>query len=232
METNQTTIADFLDRGVQSARAVNPIHLELAWIAFVFIYWASHIARATSKTSYSKIFNIPQPVFLLHVFSSLAEVVRYHVHLGLTGQRPEATNVDLVICVLQSFSSFWLTSNIHRAPRGELELTRATFQAMAIQRLIATGLALQGGGFGIDGPTWHRASVKLVQNFIWARFILLTISDLVAGLGTYGSKYTTAILGCHLMGMWEGGYPNGMGIYFGLLLVLLGFDKWAQRFKR
>lgn len=232
MDSNQTTIMDILDRGVQSARDVNPFHLEIAWVAFAYTYWASHIARSSSPKAYSKVHAIPRLIFLTHILVSLFEVFRYHVHLGIHGQRPSATTLDVVTCVAQCFSSFFMAAGIHKFPRGELQLTRATFQAMAISRLLATAMAIRGGGFGVDDVAWHMASTKLLQNFVYARFIIITIPNYVTGLDTYWRKYTAGIVGCHLMGLWEGNYPNGMGLYFAILMVLLGFDRWAQRFER
>lgn len=66
---------------------------------------------------------------------------------------------------------------------------------------------------------WHRASVKLLHNFLWARFIIVCLPDFVSGLETIGRRYTAGIVGCHLLGEYEAGYPQGVGVYFGLMVI-------------
>lgn len=239
--TTKTAMSQLLDRGLQSARGVNPIHLELAWIVFAYGYWASHIRRNVSRAGYRKVPGLPRSVLIIHAFCSLFELARYHAILGLTGQRPTATGLDMALGLLQATTSLWLTAAIHQAPRGELQLTRATFQCMALQRVFATGAALLADGanssssaqdglfLGVGGIAWHMAGTKLLQNFAWARFILGPLPKFVTGLNTFGHRYTAGILGGHLLGMWEGAYPNGIAVYFGLMVVLLGFDRWAQQ---
>jgi hypothetical protein len=98
---------------------------------------------------------------------------------------------------------------------------------MALQRFLASGL-----GYYTSSPMWHRASIKLLHNFVWARFIIRITPDFITGLETFAARYTAGIIGCHLLGLWEGEYPNGTGIYMGLMAVLLAVDRGFQGKKR
>lgn len=232
MDTYQNVTMDYINRGVDAAGHLNKIHLELAWMAYVWIYWSGHVWQKASTDTYTRINKFPRVALLLHVGVSVVELLRYYVTLGVTGAYPAATPLDAVLCVVQSLSSFWLTSGIHRIPRGSLEITRASFQVMAFQRLFATYMALNGGGLGQDEIMWHRTNTKMLQAFAWARMLILIAPKYVTGLNTYGRKYTTAIVGCELLAMWEGDYPYGIGMYFGIAGLLLAFDRWAQRLSR
>lgn len=75
---------------------------------------------------------------------------------------------------------------------------------------------------------WHNASTKLLHNLIRARFFIETVPSYVSGLETFANRYTAGIIGCHLMELWVEDYPNGIGLYIGILFMLLAFDRWEQ----
>jgi hypothetical protein len=232
MSAYQNITMDYVSRGVDVVSHVNKIHLELAWMAYIWIFWSAYIRQNTATDKYVRVYRLPRVILPLHVGASVIELVRYYSKLGATGAYPVATSLDAVLCVVHSVSSLWLTSGIHRSPRGPMEVIRATFQIMAFQRLFATYMALNGGGLGQDEIMWHRSSIKMFQAFSWARFLLIIAPKYVTGMDTFAKKLTTGLVGGELLAMWEGDYPCGIGMYAGLMGLLLAFDRWAQGLSR
>ncbi|KAM5355123.1 hypothetical protein ACJ41O_001769 [Fusarium nematophilum] len=215
---------EHLTDNVQEAMSNLPgISFELVWVASMFIYWTPYVIRKISNKRYSKSHHFPQPILILHALVSFAEVLTYHAKLWNTGVAPEPTLNDVILCIVQSLTSLYMASKIHHQPKAALEVTCATFQCMALQRLLATGLAVY-----LESAMWHKASIKLLNNFIWARIFILQSRQYIAGLDTHTKRYAAGIVGCHLMGIYEGDYTYGIGIYIGLMTLLLSFDKWAQ----
>lgn len=180
---------------------------EIAWTALLFLYWSKLILRATLSTRLSRARKFSHRTLVLHVISSLTELLFYYIPLGTSGAIPSPTIFYLGLCVAQCVTSLQLTAALGRSPQGHLHLARATFLCMVIQRLLASGIAVYTGS-----AAWQKASVKLLHNFVWARIFIVRVPRYVSGLDSYDQKYTAGIVACHLMGLWEGSYPNGVAI--------------------
>lgn len=200
---------------------------EIAWVAFAYLFWTPLIWKSTSSTAPARVRKISYASLTLHAVLCIAELLLYYIPFVLTGEIPKPSGLTLAVCILQSVSSFWITATLHRWPRGHLQATRAAFQCMALQRLVAAGIAYHSGS-----TFWHKASIKLLNNFVWARFIIHLLPKYVVGFESLHTRVTAGVVGCHFLGMWEGDYPNGNAIYMGLMFVLLALDRWGQGKKK
>ena len=194
------------------------------WALSILLYWVPHIKRILASNAYAKGHRYWYPILATHVAASLVEIARFYGQVWITGgQTPEPLAIDGVLCAIQAFTSLYMAAKHQNVPRGTPELTRATFDCMAIQRLFATAMALQKGS-----RAWHQASITLLSNFAYARFFIVKLIPRMAGFDTYQARYSAGIVGCHLMGLWEGQYPWGMAMYAALMFQLLWVDKLAQ----
>lgn len=222
MQPANTTVAKSLDPfSIFTPEATVP--RELIWTVSGFAFFTPLLWRATSgKTLYARGHQIPHILLVSHVAVSVIELLIYYVPLYRTGAIPPPNDLFLGLCIFQSFTSLALNASTWRLPRGQHELVRATFQTMTCQRLLATGIAYHTGSLA-----WHKASIKLLSSFVWARFIIFHLPNYVAGLASYGSRYTAGILGGEIMGLWEGDYPYGIIMYFVMVSTLLALDRWT-----
>ncbi|KAM0417251.1 hypothetical protein ACHAPT_012762 [Fusarium lateritium] len=200
--------------------------IDHVWTACIFAYWTPHMLRMLRSKTYARAHHYHRSLLIVHSAISVIEVVLFHAKTWQLGHDPTANNLDLVLCIGQAVTSLVMAERMRFLPKLTLELSRGTFQCMAIQRMLASGLAIY-----LNSPEWHRASIKLLTNFIWVRFII-TWSGKFAGVDTYQHGYSAGVVGGHLMGMWEGNYPHGIAIYMGLLMSLLALDRWAQKFDK
>ncbi|KAI1261790.1 hypothetical protein F5Y18DRAFT_400512 [Xylariaceae sp. FL1019] len=192
----------------------------ILWIAPMLIYLSPRFYHTLKSTAFSRAYQMPYTLFAFHVFVSFVDLVKYHSRVWLDGGAGHpADYYDAVLCVLQCWTSLYITSQHHLLPKAAMEVTRATFHCMAIQRLIATAMALYTGE-----AYWHTASIMLLNNFIWARII---IGSKIGKL-SWKQRYVVGIVGSHLLGMYNGNYPHGIAIYCGLMWTLLNIDGWAK----
>ncbi|KAI0543719.1 hypothetical protein F4679DRAFT_592307 [Xylaria curta] len=85
----------------------------------------------------------PRSLFAFHVFVSFVELVKYNGQVWLTnGAKQTTSQLGIVLCILQCWTSLYITSQHHLLPKAAMEATRATFHCMSLQRLIATGMAV------------------------------------------------------------------------------------------
>ncbi|KAL2686870.1 hypothetical protein Neosp_004412 [[Neocosmospora] mangrovei] len=190
----------------------------------MFAYFMPHLLRMMKSKGYARAHHHHLSLLIVHSVVSVIEVVLFHVKSWQLGHDPKANNIDLVLCVVQTITSLVMTERMRFIPRLTLELSRASFQSMAFMRVLASGLALYLGS-----TEWHRASVKMLASFIWVRLISRW-SSRFAGFNTYGQGYSLGVIGGILMGIYEGTYPYGIGIFMGTTLSLLAFDRWASKF--
>ncbi|KAF4465033.1 hypothetical protein FALBO_8129 [Fusarium albosuccineum] len=203
------------------------ISATIIWTALNYTWWTRYVARLLSSPGPAKARKLGYPNLLVHTAVSVAEVVIYYAKLWHLGRDPEPTMLDLVLCIVQSWTSLRLTSQSHRPPKRNLELTRANFHCMAFQRVLACGLGLYLGS-----PAWHKANLKLLDAFFWSRIIIFYSKTYFAGFQSFPNRYAAGMIGAHLLGMYAGDYPYGNAIYIGLMAVLLGFDGWAQHYDK
>lgn len=195
---------------------------ELIWTISAFVLLSPLTWKAVSgKTRYSYIRHLPHIILLSHVASGFAEVLAYYIPLYRFGTAPPPDRLFLATCVCHSLSSIVLNASTWRVKTGQHDLVRATFNVMILQRLLAGGIAYYTGSL-----VWHNASIKLLNSYIWARIIVVYLSNYIAGFPNYGSRYTVGIVGAEVMGLWEGDYPHGMIMYFVLGSAFLWLDKY------
>lgn len=89
-----------------------------------------------------------------------------------------------------------------------------------------------GFAYHTGSTVWHKASIKLLSAFIWARIIIVRLPDYVKGLENYGARYTAGIVGAEIMGLWEGDYPHGIIMYFVMLTAFMALDRWLWKNER
>lgn len=192
----------------------------ILWIGPMLLWLTPRFYKTLKSTAFSKAYQMPYGIFAIHVIISFIELVKYHGQVWLDhGANHAASNLDLILCIIQCWTSLYITSQHHLLPKAAMEVTRATFHCMAIQRIFATSMALHTGV-----SSWHEASVMLLNNFIWARVI---IGSRIGKL-SWKQKYVVGIVGSHLLGMYNGDYPHGIAVYCGLMMLLLNVDGWAK----
>lgn len=196
---------------------------EITWIVFAYGFWTSTIWNTATRTGPSRARKIPHSILTLHTVSSVMEFLLYYIFLARTGDIPQLSTLNFALSIVQAMTGMWLAATIHRWPRGHLQSVRCAFQCMAIQRILASAIAYRTGS-----AFWHKASIKLLNNFIWARFLIYTVPKYITGFESFHSRINVGVIGCHFLGLWEGDYPNGIGIYMGLSVLLLALDRWGQ----
>ncbi|KAK4210615.1 hypothetical protein QBC37DRAFT_376859 [Rhypophila decipiens] len=193
----------------------------ILWITPMLLFLAPRFYNTLKSTAFSRAYHMPYPILALHVFISFVDLVKYHTQVFLAnGSVHSASRMDLILCVIQCWTSLYITAQHHLLPKIAMEVTRATFHCMSVQRLFATAMAIHTGH-----PQWHEASIMLLNNFIWARVLIGSRM----GRFSWKQRYGVGIVGSHLLGMWNGSYPHGIAIYCGLMFVLLNIDGWAKR---
>nr|A0A1B4XBI5.1 RecName: Full=Sordarin/hypoxysordarin biosynthesis cluster protein P [Sordaria araneosa]BAV32160.1 hypothetical protein [Sordaria araneosa] len=193
----------------------------MMWIGPMLLFLAPRFYNTLKNTAFSRAYHMPYSILALHVFISFVDLANYHTQVFLAnGAIHPASQIDALICIVQCWTSLYITAQHHLLPKIAMEVTRATFHCMSVQRLFATAMAIRTGD-----PRWHEASIMLLNNFIWAR---LLIAYCKMGRFSWKQRYGVGIVGSHLLGMWNGTYPHGIAIYCGLMVVLLNIDGWAK----
>lgn len=192
----------------------------ILWIGPMLLWLAPRFYNTLKSTAFSRAYQMPYSIFALHVAISFTELVKYHGQVWLDkGANHAASTLDIFLCIVQCWTSLYITSHHHLLPKAAMEVTRATFHCMSIQRSFATAMAIHTGA-----SYWHEASIMLLNNFIWARVI---IGSRIGKL-SWKQRYVVGIVGSHLLGMYNGKYPHGIAIYCGLMVFLLNIDGWAK----
>ncbi|KAI0866436.1 hypothetical protein F4860DRAFT_139674 [Xylaria cubensis] len=208
------------DPDAEKLIAVLAANYRILWIAPILVWLSPRFYQTLRSTAFSRAYHMPYSLFAFHVFVSFVELVKYHGQVWLTnGAEQTASQLDIVLCILQCWTSLYITSQHHLLPKAAMEATRATFHCMSLQRLIATGMAVYTGT-----SYWHTASVMLLNNFLWARVI---IGSRIGNM-SWKQKYVVGIVGSHLLGLYNGEYPHGIAIYCVLMWCLLNIDGWAK----
>ncbi|KAJ4319341.1 hypothetical protein N0V84_006426 [Fusarium piperis] len=202
----------------------NDFPIDHIYTLCIFAYWMPHMLRMMKSKGYAKAHHYHRSLLIVHAIVSIIEVILFHAKSWHLGHDPKANNMDLFLCAVQTLTSLAMIERMRFVPKLTLELSRASFHAMAFQRLLASGLAVY-----LASPEWHRASIKLLASFVWVRF-LITWSSKFAGINTYQQGYSIGQIGGILMGIYEGSYPHGIGIYVGMVISLLALDRWASKF--
>ncbi|GJC99012.1 hypothetical protein CH63R_11069 [Colletotrichum higginsianum IMI 349063] len=175
--------------------------------------------RKVTTPKHAKYVKLPWIPLALHVLIGTVELFRYY-HLAVTGEPPEPNVTDLVLGLGMAAGSFHLAAYVHE---GNIPFVRTTFQGMAAQRALASTL-----GYVHGDAQWHRASVKLLNNFTWVRWIWACGGHL-QGIRTHGDALTAAVVASHPLALWEGDYPAGIPLLGAIVFALLAVDKWASR---
>ncbi|KAI8631477.1 hypothetical protein F5Y19DRAFT_423895 [Xylariaceae sp. FL1651] len=199
--------------------ALSP-YRNILWIGPMLLWLAPRFYNTLRSNAFSRAYQMPYSLFALHVAVSFIDLVKYHGQVWLdNGADQTASETDVLLCLVQCWTSLYITAQHHLLPKAAMEVTRATFHCMSIQRLIATSMAIYTGA-----SHWHVASVMLLNNFIWARVI---IGSRIGKL-SWKQRYVVGIVGSHLLGMYNGNYPHGIAIYCVLMWCLLNIDGWAK----
>ena len=176
----------------------------------------------SSKTA--KMMGYPYKALLVHLIAGSIELLRYHV-MALSAE-PSADGIDVTLCILQAVTSMLLCKGINR---GNKFVIRTSFQALALQRMLATGIS-----YATTSPTWHRASIKILNQFIYNRYLLGELVKLDIFPGGRPSAFSALVFASGSVALWEGDYPWGVPMFSALVLGLVAFERWVGRvvFKR
>ncbi|KAL2873817.1 hypothetical protein SGCOL_011046 [Colletotrichum sp. CLE4] len=196
------------------------VFLEIFWISSTYLRFLVPSWRKVSTPTHAKYTALPWIPLMIHVILGTIELARYYYPLVVTGEPPVPNLIDLVLGLAFSAGSFHLAAYVRE---GNIPFIRTTFQATALQRALASTL-----GYVHGDAQWHRASVKLLNNFTWVRW-LLTFGKHFQGFRTYGDTFTASVVMAHPLSLWEGDYPAGIPLYASIVLMLLAVDKWASR---
>jgi hypothetical protein len=185
-------------------------------ILYLPLIWIS--SRHLKSPRLARILKLPYVPLLIHLISSFFELVLYYGYLATQNASPTPKLTDFVLAIAQITSSIILTAHVRR---GNAAIVHATFHCMAFERLIASTLAYYHGS-----SMWHRVSIKLLNNFTYARWLGLVLPFL-AGLRGFKEKYTTVIFFAQLIALWESGFPLGIPVFCAMMGLLLAVNKWA-----
>ncbi|KAL6691258.1 hypothetical protein J3F84DRAFT_403739 [Trichoderma pleuroticola] len=209
----------FENRYLEFLIALSP-YRNIIWLLPALCWQGPRFWRTLKSNAFTRAYKMPYSIFAIHVVVSLVELVKYHRHSWLDPDDEQtASTLDVVLCVIQSWTSLYIASKHHHVRKTAMEVTRATFHCMGLQRILATGMALYTGA-----SYWHVASIALLNNFIWARIL---IGARIGGM-RWRQRYVMGIVASHLLGMYNGDYPHGIAIYCGLMIFLLNLDTWAK----
>lgn len=134
--------------------------------------YAAPIYNLHHRESSTKTFR--NTVLGLHIISGLSEIIRWYflTLFSPTGDtRPSATPIDFLLCMAQSITSLILVKHL---ARGFPIMTRPSYQAGSVSRMLLAGVALWNGS-----PDWQESSVKSVNAFIYTRLLIKYIGPLM-----------------------------------------------------
>ncbi|OHE93295.1 hypothetical protein CORC01_11438 [Colletotrichum orchidophilum] len=196
------------------------VFLEILWISSTYMRFLVPSWKKVSTPTHAKYAKLPWIPLMIHVIVGTTEMFRYYYPLAIAGEPPVPNWIDLVLGLVFSAGSFHLAAYVRE---GNIPFIRTTFQATAVQRALASTL-----GYVHGDAQWHRASIKLLNNFTWVRW-LSTFGTYLQGFRTYGETFTATVVMAHPLSLWEGDYPAGIPLYASIVLALLAVDKWASR---
>ncbi|GKT62938.1 hypothetical protein ColTof4_05468 [Colletotrichum tofieldiae] len=200
--------------------AEHHVFLEILWISATYLRFLVPSWRNITTPKHAKYAKLPWVPLISHVVAGTIELFRYYSQLAVTGESPEPNVVDLGLCLVMAASSFQLAAHVHE---GNIPFVRTTFQGAAVQRVLASTL-----GFLHGDARWHRASIKLLNNFTWTRWIGV-YAGYFQGFRAYADAFTASVVISHPLALWEGDYPAGIPLFGAVMFVLLVVDKWASR---
>ncbi|KAF6823533.1 hypothetical protein CMUS01_10653 [Colletotrichum musicola] len=200
--------------------AQHRIFLEILWTTS---WWVPLLLPAYGRMrtpTFAKYAKLPYAGLGVHLLLGSAVLSRYYFLYATTGASPVPDIVDLVLGLAFAASSLQMSAHVHM---GFVPVVRGTFQSMALQQAAATAL-----GYAYGDAGWHRAAVKILDAFVWVRW-LAHYAPLLQGFRTYGARFTAAVFVSLPLCLWEGAYPAGTPAFIALLSMLLAVDKWASR---
>lgn len=225
LATNSTISVpeSFLDVANRKMSSYGP-ELEFAWAILIispflvnpwtFKYTSPKVARAR---------NYPHLPLLVHIFTSVMIVLRYHARFAALRVRPRPDSVDLVL-----FSVFILSSFVVEAHRSakQVPTVRSGFQAGILIQAMAFAASWAKGG----DPALFRAAVKY---FNWFGSFRTTsallgsgsIDPRLAGMKNFALRYEVVMLVSGSFAVWEAGVPAGVPMFFGVAAALMILER-------
>lgn len=177
------------------------MELALHVIAYAFVL-ASHSRRTIPH--YTATFRKPSPAPLaVHIIAGLFEIFRYHTRALNGPVIPD--RLDYLTCLLQSVTNLILAKTLLR---GDYT-TRPTYQVAGIIRPILGAVALSTGSAEL-----HRASVKLVNGFMYTRLVIFVEKALyIDRLSSNSVLYARGVFIGAILSVCDAGLPAGVPIY-------------------
>jgi hypothetical protein len=189
-------------------------------ITLVTIFYAPFVLSSSwnvTQSWYSRFLRQPYYTLIVHNFASILELVHYYSRLAALGHPPTPTRFESVLAAVQLATSLVLCAHVKKN-RSE---TRATLHIMAAHRLWAAAMAAY-----FNDAAWNRASIKLLDNFVWLRYYTVLGKGL-AGMGTYLDRYRAGTALTHTFLLWLVDYPYGIPTYVAGYLALLAVNSYV-----
>lgn len=192
----------------------NAVKVEIALLTLAY----THIFLFKTRTAiphWPRYFKRLMPLWV-HFAVAVLDVSRYHYN-ALQG--PVFPDVfDLGMSLLHSAGSFDLTWDL---PRGNPLVVRPIFQTLATLRIAFSTL-----GYFLQDPTFHRASIKLNNAFIYARFATDIGKKLKVSKG-FQDGYNTDIFLCLVLAMAESGLAGWIYIMLSVMAGIMCLNRWT-----
>jgi hypothetical protein len=158
---------------------------------------------------------------VLHAVAGLTEVFRYHLRAAFFPVPIIPDSLDVALCLTQSATNLALAKTLLR---GDPSVTRPSYQAGAVLRP-ALGIA----AFVWRDPWLHRASVKVVNGFLYTRLGIWACSATGLWDGAYAKVYALSVYVGAVLAVMEGGGVWAVYGYNALVLGVFVFNRGVSR---
>jgi hypothetical protein len=192
------------------------IGIEITLMTILYTPLALSSSWNVTRLYYSHFIRQPYYTLIVHNFTSILELAHYYSRLAALGYPPTPTRFESVLTVIQVATSLVLCAHVKKNQSEP----RATLHMMAAHRLWAAAMAAY-----FNDAAWNRASIKLLDNFIWIRYYVGLAKGL-AGMGTYLNRYRAGTALSHTFLLWLSDYPYGIPTYVMGYLALLAINSY------
>lgn len=209
----------FLDLANRKMANYRP-ELEFAWVILSYSpFLLSTFSYTSPKVARARVY--PYLPLVVHIFTALMIVLRYHARFAALRVWPRPDAVDLAL-----FASFSLSSFVVEAYRSSRSLAtiRSGFQAAILLQAVVFGASWARGG----DPALFRAAVKLFNWFGSFRAVfqfLHRIDPRLAPVKSFAARYEVTMLASGPFAAWEAGVPAGVPIFFGLITAFMVLNR-------
>jgi hypothetical protein len=171
-----------------------------------------------SAPKYQRIFHKQSSLpLVIHMAAGTFELLRYNYFLTQTSDA-----FDLVACLLQASTNPILVKTLVRGNAT----TRPTYQVAGLMRPL---LGLYA--FFSASPTMHRASVKLVNSFVYTRLIIYFATQVRLNRRYWWSIiYADAVFYGAVIAVYESELPAGVAVFICMVKAVQELNKWTSEY--